>query len=71
MVEHLIHIPKIEGSNPATSTEREKNGKNKIKLFMPGSTVVEDLTHNPKVKGSNPATGMVGEKRKQYSAVSL
>jgi hypothetical protein len=28
VAEHLLHHPKVEGSNPATSTGREKVAKN-------------------------------------------
>ncbi len=54
MVENLTHNPKIEGSNPATSTSKRILQKVETYWFLFGSTVVENLTHNPKIEGSNP-----------------
>ncbi len=60
MVEHLTLTPKVDSSNPATGTGREKSAIIELLCFY--STVVEHLTHILKIEGSNPITGTGREK---------
>ncbi len=58
-----MHYLKIQGSNHATGTERDKEGKGKGCRKGISNTMVEPLTHYLKIQGSNPATGTEREKK--------
>ncbi len=62
MVEILTNYPKIEGSNPATISQRNIS---KIRLYIwlcHGSTVVENSAQYPENEGLSPAPCMRREK---------
>jgi hypothetical protein len=56
LVEYLAHLPKVEGSSPATAgTSKENEIKSLIVLANNDSTVVEHPTTYPEIEGSDPA----------------
>jgi hypothetical protein len=56
----MTNNPKIEGSNSATGTGREKMAKKfNVHLSKGNRTVVEHSTRYPKIEGSKPAAGTV------------
>jgi hypothetical protein len=66
VVEHPTYYPKIEGSNPATNTEKEKKGKkNKFesKWLLAVALLAEQVSFNFKIEGSNHTTGTEREKK--------